>query len=686
MILIATAETSEHAFQQAVVFADQIHAAGYEPVLSANSLAPDTRSATRFHALPYLREDDEINPTHLIVIGAEANDPENLDRIRRMNLGEDTKIIGIGSFETPQDQISATARLTYLTGRAPIMKALNDFPRIQAGNSICPSFGINIETETFPHLRGKPSVSIIVHDMEDPNSSGGLQFLTTTRKFNALAYMSGKDKSDWIRLFGPGGHIYGFSEISPTALSKMSDVLVLTGPIGNNQNALCLLNNHLVSGGAVVDASPDGEFERAGLPVHRGPTDLAYLQMFLDETILPNLDGIKEATKTTSGSSEIGIEQILEDLPMQADKKSTSPAKASQVHFMPTNGIGLGHAQRCVLVAEELSKQSVDPSFFAFPSCLPMINRAGFAGTPLIQRSELHEDSAANDLANYARLRSRMNEGDVFVFDGGYIFDSVTRSILDRKLSSVWIRRGLWRAGQDNRIPLDREKFFARIIAPQEAMNDLNGNLSNGTHIHAVGPIVRKVASTKKSRNELHKAIKKEFGVEFDKLIITMLGSGAVHDLSANVQAICNTIESREDCLNLMVVWPSSVVPSQRYAWNRSKVVKTMQASWLAAHSDFIVSAAGYNSFHETLYNKIPAIFVPQEAQILDDQEARAEAAAKLGLAAHIPAAKLSQLDREVRRFLDQGKAETIKDALEAYDLPETGNKKAADLIKEMIA
>jgi len=98
------------------------------------------------------------------------------------------------------------------------------------------------------------------------------------------------------------------------------------------------------------------------------------------------------------------------------------------------------------------------------------------------------------------------------------------------------------------------------------------------------------------------------------------------------------------------------------------------------------VSAAGYNSFHETLYNKIPAIFVPQEAQILDDQEARAEAAAKLGLAAHIPAAKLSQLDREVRRFLDQGKAETIKDALEAYDLPETGNKKAADLIKEMIA
>jgi len=216
--------------------------------------------------------------------------------------------------------------------------------------------------------------------------------------------------------------------------------------------------------------------------------------MFLDETILPNLDGIKEATKTTSGSSEIGIEQILEDLPMQADKKSTSPAKASQVHFMPTNGIGLGHAQRCVLVAEELSKQSVDPSFFAFPSCLPMINRAGFAGTPLIQRSELHEDSAANDLANYARLRSRMNEGDVFVFDGGYIFDSVTRSILDRKLSSVWIRRGLWRAGQDNRIPLDREKFFARIIAPQEAMNDLNGNLSNGTHIHAVGPIVRKVA------------------------------------------------------------------------------------------------------------------------------------------------------------------------------------------------
>jgi len=61
-----------------------------------------------------------------------------------------------------------------------------------------------------------------------------------------------------------------------------------------------------------------------------------------------------------------------------------------------------------------------------------------------------------------------------------------------------------------------------------------------------------------------------------------MLGSGVVHDMSANIQTICNAVEHRSDCLNLIVVWPSSIVPPERYSWGRSKVVQTMNASWLA--------------------------------------------------------------------------------------------------------
>ena len=685
MILIATGETSPTATQQAIVFAHQLKAAGYDPVMDSASLPEDLPMASHFTATPFLRDLNDLTDLQkLVVIGAEHQSPEALNGLRKLDLPTETQVVGIGTFETTQDEIAAAARLSYVTGQTPKMVSLTDTPNMQAGSSICPCFGVETETTPTPFLRGQTAITVVVPSLEDPALVQGLQFLTTSRSFATLAYMSGKDKSEWMRMFQPGGHIYGISEILPASLSAMSDVLVLAGSIGNNQNALTLLNNHLVSGGAIIDVSADGEFEKMGLPVHRGPTDLAYLNLFLNEMILPNLTGIKETTKAASARLGIRLMDLFGDQ-MTSPKTPEKPAaRARQIHMMPTNGIGLGHAQRCVQIANAMPK-GIKPDFLAFPSCLPMITKAGFTGIPMIPRSNSHKEGSANDLANFARLRGRTAQGDVFVFDGGYVFDSVFRTIIEKKLASVWIRRGLWRKGQDNRIPMDREKYFNRVIVPREALESLNENLSRGAHIHEVGPIVRQVTRDETKKKELHKKLEKQFGLKFEKLVVTMLGSGVVHDMSANIQTICNAVEHRSDCLNLIVVWPSSIVPPERYSWGRSKVVQTMNASWLAAHADFVVSATGYNSFHEALYNKIPALFVPQDAQILDDQEARAEAAAKEGLAAFVKSGKLSQLDREMRRFLDDGKGDTIREALRNFELPEPGNRKAAELIEELV-
>ena len=684
MILVATGETTSQTVQQAAIFADQLKAAGFDPVIDPATLPEDTNLAIKMHVLPYLRKPQHMDLTHVMVIGADATDPQSLNRLRRLDLGPDVKVMGFGRFETTQDEISSTSKLAYVTGQHPQMFDLRTLPQIVAGKSICPCFGVAIETSEMPHLRGRPSVTVIAPEFEDPEASRPLQALTTTQAFNTLILLSGKDKTEWIRQYGPGGHVYGISEISPTLMSAMSDILVLTGPIGNNHNALCLLNNHTVSGSAIIDASPDASFQKAGYPVHRGPIDLGYISHFLRETILPNMDGITEAARGSKLAAQISLTSALEEAaPTPAPKAKAGPQER-RVHFMPTNGNGLGHAQRCVLIAQALKAQKTDSAFFAYPSCLPMINKAGFEATPLVSRSELHSNSGNNDLVNYPRLCGHMSPNDVFVFDGGYVFDSIYRAVLDRSLNSVWIRRGLWPSEQDNRIPLDREKYFARVIEPAEAFDTLNHTISGGTHIKKTGPIVRQVTADDESRAALHKALKNQFGLSFDKLVVTMLGSGMFHNLSANVQTVCNMIERREDYLNLILVWPSAVVPSQRYAWQRSKVVKSIQASWLAAHAHFVVSAAGYNSFHESMYNGVPTIFVPQSAQVLDDQTARAEAAADLGLAAHIPAAKLSQLDRELHRFADEGRADEIRQALQAHAFPETGNARAAKLIREM--
>ena len=120
---------------------------------------------------------------------------------------ETVEVIAFGSFETTQDEISARSRLTYVTGRQPKITNLTGAPKISAGKSICPCFGVAITTEPTPHLRGKANITLVAQDMESPDVARSAQALSTTQAFNTLIYLSGKDKSEWIRQFGSGSHI-----------------------------------------------------------------------------------------------------------------------------------------------------------------------------------------------------------------------------------------------------------------------------------------------------------------------------------------------------------------------------------------------------------------------------------------------------------------------------------------------
>lgn len=684
MILIEAGASDLQTFQRAAALCDQLKHVGLPVALNAQSVPTDAALPAKFEALPYLCDASQTTFDGLIVIGASALEDDRLNALRRITLSDNAPVVAYVQADSPHTETGAAAKLSYVTDRQPHVTLLDPEDDITAGKSVVPSFGIDTPYQDAPMLRGQPGATIFAPGLQDEGFLGALQYLTTSRSFAALCYMSGKDKTEWHRRYQPGAHVYGFSEILPATLSQMSKVVVLTGEIGNNDRALCLLNNAIVSGRAVIDATPDGSFEAQGLPVLRGPADLGYLKPYLDETILPNLDGIREVNQNSALAKRVQPTALL-DLFDPDSRPATKTGRKRQLHVLPTNGIGLGHAQRMVLISEALPKKTPKPRFLAFPSCLPMINQAGFDATPLIQRSDMHADGGANDLANYSRLQSAVSNDDVLVFDGGYVFDSIYRTILDRNLSAIWIRRGLWRATQNNRIPLDREKFFARVVVPREAFDELDQHVSSGTHVTSVGPIVR-MLDPKADPSDIRAKLAETLDVSFSQLVVTMLGSGAVHDLSPHVQTVCAQVEQRADCLHLMVVWPGAVLPPERYAWSRSKVVTTQRAGLLAASADVLVSAAGYNSFHEAMYNAIPTIFVPQTAQILDDQTARAEAAEERGLAAHVPASKLSQLDRELSRFLDRGKAEEVRSALKSAKLPKPGNTEAAKIIAEMMS
>jgi UDP:flavonoid glycosyltransferase YjiC (YdhE family) len=122
------------------------------------------------------------------------------------------------------------------------------------------------------------------------------------------------------------------------------------------------------------------------------------------------------------------------------------------------------------------------------------------------------------------------------------------------------------------------------------------------------------------------------------------------------------------------------VVDGGLYGWHNSRVIHSFHAPEIAAAADAVVSASGYNGFHEAMYNRVPTIFVPQMAPYMDDQRARAEAAARRGLAKLVEADDLLALRRALHELLD-GEAAQLRAALMSQDLPPTGTAEAARII-----
>ncbi|HVL19531.1 MAG TPA: glycosyltransferase, partial [Amaricoccus sp.] len=419
------------------------------------------------------------------------------------------------------------------------------------------------------------------------------------------------------------------------------------------------------------------------------PQGLVGLDGFLDAEILPNLPGIAAHVLASRAAESARPERVLAFLgaPPSAEggarrgraSRPPGPAAGSLV-FMPTNGVGLGHAQRCTLIAHALAPAHPRPAFAVFPSCAGLVKAHGFDVMPLVGRSALHAQSHEPDLANYLRLRALTAGARALIFDGGYIFDSVYRTALRRDIAGIWIRRGLWPTGQDNSIALDREKAFDRVIVPDEAFDELNTPYSRGAHLTAVGPIVQ---TLRPDRATIRGDLAERYDRPFERLAVTLLGSGVAAGRGTQVQALCGLFERRSDTLHLVVAWPNAALEPGWFGWRNSRVVRTRHAAILAAAADVAVTAAGYNSFHEVLYNRVAAIFVPQTGGFMDDQRARARAACDRELASMAEANELMTLERLVCRYLDDGEAEALRARLAMAELPAPGTRRAAQIIEE---
>ena len=671
-----TCGTEARDLEDLTVFVSQAAAAGFSPRIHVGSVPPGLSRNVQFDLAPYLIDQPPAAGDRVLLLAAHSLTDEKLVALRRLS-GEAVNCTAFGTFPSRQEAIGLRAKLSYVFGREPELCDLSGDGAWNGAKSSGPVFGVPRHGE----MQSRPRLLLVEPDLTDPREAAGIVALALSRRLQVAILTDGRAKRDWQTTRGTDVPVFHYGEILPADLAERVDVCATFAALDGNYRLQCLVANLSRSGVPLLDATPDHALAAASELFVRAPVSVATLGPFLEAEILPNLTELGRRTADSRGAARLAPGAVLPDLGPPAPRAPKAPG--ASLTFVPTNGVGLGHAQRCALVASEIEAEA-RPVFAAFPSCVRLLQSYGFDVMPLIGRSGFHQQSFENDLANYVRLRALTAGGRTLVFDGGYVFDSIYRTILENRLRGVWIRRGLWQTGQDNSVALDREKVFSRVIVPLEAFAELNTSYSRGDHVREVGPVVRQAALSAEDRVALRAALAERYGVQFEQLVVSLLGGGVAADRSAQIQTLCGLMEPRSGVLHLVVVWPGGRQEPGWFGWRRTRVVRTERAGILLAAADLCVGAAGYNLFHEVLYNRTPAIFLPQTGAFMDDQRARARAASERDLASVVEPTELVRLERELARYLSRGETEAAAGRLAKIDLPEPGNRAAAREIEEV--
>ena len=683
MILLCTGQRSTKAFDAMLLFAVQLDSRGHEIAIDARFLPDEIQKHQKYEVAPFLCDLDDLTVDMIVLIGAETVSEEVQILLRKLQPGADVAIWALGRFSTRLDQVTAQNRIAYALGREPQMIDLaikQKRPLFDDGFAPLAATLLSKPAQRDDDL-ARLFVYLPFEVLEEPITLPDLGALNHSAGIDLHIITNGEGKDLIRRSRYSALSVHGYGELPPATLARYADIVAYFGASIPGERMALFALEAMGAGKVVIDCTVSSAFATNGAPVLRGPEDVRALSSYLTDVVLQNRMEIGRRIQKSEWLRDFDIVALETEMQLNT-APAKPPAGRAQTVFFPTNGNGLGHAQRCALIAEAMAPDH-RRCFTAFPSCNDMLQKRGFACAPMVQISEDHPEKYAHDLINYLRLRSILRIKDQLVFDGGYVFDSVYRVISALQIPSVWIRRGLWRPGQIHPTALEREHVFSKIIVPKEAFSELNKEYSFGSNVHHVGPIVNSLEQDVATSRRLRDRLSKQFNRKVNTLVVSMLGGGVASERSAQLQMLCNLLEQRPNCLHLIVAWPNAFVPNGIYGWKNTQVIRTQNAQALCRAADLTISAAGYNSFHEVLYSKVPAIFIPQSAPFLDDQEKRARAASERGLASLVLDTELLLLQREVGAFLDGGKAEEIRLALETAQLPDPGNRDAALLIEE---
>ena len=372
--------------------------------------------------------------------------------------------------------------------------------------------------------------------------------------------------------------------------------------------------------------------------------------------------------------------------PHQVPVRPSMPA----VLFVVPNGVGLGHLTRLMAVAAELRKsKGAEVTFWCYSHAAYILARSGYA--VVHRRTHAHLQSGRDawnrwESLDLVRVVRRINAAAV-VYDGAVISDALTEALKLPRMAGcglIWVRRSMWHKRYKTSY-LEMAEYCDLIIEP----GDLASSADDGPTVTyepkhlglsrfvKTSPVIGMSRTDLLPRAQARRELKLP---RFGPICALSLGGDAFESHAEVIDHVLRLAKLARVRI-VMVRSPLSNLRPE-LAGRISEVSIYPLAKYLNAF-DGIVCAAGYNSFHESLYlTDLPIVFSPTIHERLDNQSARAEFAESVGWARCVKSSEFEEAGPKLQEFF----AEVRKGKAVARNLPEPeGSREIADQILDCL-
>jgi UDP:flavonoid glycosyltransferase YjiC (YdhE family) len=374
------------------------------------------------------------------------------------------------------------------------------------------------------------------------------------------------------------------------------------------------------------------------------------------------------------------VRELIGSPPSRAEvprPRASGRRRPERMLFVSSNGSGLGHLTRLMAVGRRLPSD-VEVVVATQSQAVKLVRGEGFLTEYLPSNRFLRSDS--NHWNAY--LRSRLDDlvaahdPALVLVDATVPYGGLLSAMEAHEgLPFVWLRRPMWRQGLGLEW-LRRGEAYDAVIEPGEFAASVDRGPTVGRGDAAVvDPIVTLDDDELLDREAACAAL----GLDPARpSALIQLGAGNINDVTSDVAIVAERLLREPDLQVALAQSPISLrdlpVPEGL------RVLRTFPMSRFYRAFDFVVSAAGYNSYHELIRFGVPSLLVPNPQTELDDQVARALFAQDMGVALCLQSITTESADRTLGQLLDEGVRRRMRDRCAQVRLP-NGAQAAADLV-----